>query len=115
MNIQPISLNDSNFDTIVNGTTQPVLIDFYADWCGPCKTIAPVIGELASEFEGRAVIAKVNVDEAPLLASKFGVRSIPTLLVLQNAEVAEQIIGLTTKRVLSRKLESLVATSAAAQ
>jgi thioredoxin 1 len=115
MSTKPITLDDKNFDAVVGGTNQPILIDFYADWCGPCKTIAPVIDALAAEFDGRAVVAKLNVDDAPLVASKFGVRSIPTILVIQDKNVAEQIVGLTTKRVLSQKLESLVSTSAAAQ
>jgi len=95
MNNQPIALNDTNFDTTVSGTSQPVLIDFYADWCGPCKAIAPVMSDLAAEFEGRAVITKVDVDTAP--------------------QVVEHIVGLTTRRVLSQKLESLIMTPAAAR
>ena len=115
MNTKPLILDDKNFDAVIEGTTQPILIDFYADWCGPCKTIAPTIDQLAAEFDGRAVVAKINVDDAPLLASRFGVRSIPTLLIVQNGEVAEQIIGLTTKRMLAGKLESLITTTAVAQ
>jgi thioredoxin 1 len=103
MKNQPITLNDANFETTVNRGL-PVLIDFYADWCGPCQAIAPVISELASEFEGRAVIAKVNVDEAPALAQRFGVRSIPTLVVLHDGKEVERIVGLATKRALAEKL-----------
>jgi len=111
MSNQPIALNDRNFDATVKDASQPVLIDFYADWCGPCKAIAPVIEELAAEFDGRALVAKVNVDDAPQLASKFRVQSIPTLVIVQNGEVVEQIVGLATKRVLSQKLESRLAVS----
>ena len=110
-----IHLDDSNFETVIQSTDQPILIDFYADWCGPCKAIAPVIDELAEEFAGRAVVAKINVDDAPLLAAKYGVRSIPTLVILQGGEISEQIVGLTTKRVLARKLDALIGTSEPAQ
>jgi thioredoxin 1 len=115
MNTKPITLDDKNFDAMVHGTDKPILIDFYADWCGPCQTIAPVIDELAHEFEGRAVVAKLNVDDAPLVASKFGVRSIPTLLIVQGGEIVGQIIGLTTKRMLAGKLEALLTDSAVAR
>ena len=104
MNNQPVILNDANFEAAVNQGL-PVLVDFYADWCGPCQALTPVIYELASEFEGRAVIAKVNVDEAPALAQRFGVRSIPTLVVLHDGKETERIVGLTTKRALAEKLE----------
>ncbi|MHC4955234.1 MAG: thioredoxin [Planctomycetota bacterium] len=106
MNKQPLSLNDSNFETITAATDQPVLVDFYADWCGPCKAIAPVIEELAGEFDGKAVIAKVNVDDAPQVAARFGIRSIPTIAILENGAVVEQMVGLMTKRALASKLES---------
>ncbi|MHC4937984.1 MAG: thioredoxin [Planctomycetota bacterium] len=105
MSNHTVTLNDANFDTVTSQGL-PVLVDFYADWCGPCQALTPVVTELASEFEGRAVIAKVNVDEAPALASRFGVRSIPTLVLLENGEETERIVGLTTKRALAEKLEA---------
>ena len=106
MSNHPVSLNDANFEATALLSEQPVLIDFLADWCGPCQALAPVLEELAAEFEGRAVIAKVNIDESPDLASRYGVRSIPTLVLLENGEETERIVGLTTKRVLAAKLET---------
>ena len=106
MSNHTVSLNDTNFEA-VTGKGLPVLVDFYADWCGPCKALTPVVTELAAEFEGRAVIAKVNVDEAPELAGRFSVRSIPTLVLLENGEETDRIVGLTTKRALAAKLEPI--------
>ena len=105
MSNHTVSLNDANFENTALQSEQPVLIDFHADWCGPCKALAPVLDELALEFEGRAVIAKINIDESPDLAARYGVRSIPTLVILENGEETERIVGLTTKRALSAKLE----------
>ena len=105
MSNKPITLNDANFEATALQSELPVLVDFHADWCGPCKALAPVLEELASEFEGRAVIAKINVDDAPALATRFGVQSIPTLVILQNGEEVDRMVGLTTKRVLAAKLE----------
>jgi len=104
MKNSPITLNDANFEAVTSRGL-PVLVDFYADWCGPCQALAPVVTELASEFEGRAVIAKVNVDEAPVLAQRFGIRSIPTLVLIRDGQEVERIVGLTTKRALAAKLE----------
>ncbi|MEM8884610.1 MAG: thioredoxin [Planctomycetota bacterium] len=107
MSTQPVPLTDANFETEALQASQPVLVDFYADWCGPCQALTPVLAELASDFEGRAVIGKVDVDAAPALASRYGVRSIPTLVILQNGEEVDRIVGLTTKRALAEKLDSL--------
>jgi len=109
MSKSPLALGDANFEAVTASTEQPILIDFYADWCGPCKALTPVVNELAEEFEGRATIAKVDVDKAPEVAGRFGVRSIPTLIILQNGYEVDRMVGLTTKRVLADKLESLEA------
>ena len=103
-----IELTDANFDSIIAGD-KPVLVDFWAEWCGPCKMIGPVVEELAGDFEGRAVIAKLNVDENPTVTARFGVRSIPTLLVFNKGEVVDKQIGAVPKSVLSSKLEAQVA------
>lgn len=103
-----IELNDANFDSIVN-SDKTVLVDFWAEWCGPCKMIGPVVEELAGEYEGKAVIGKLNVDENPQVTARFGVRSIPTLLVFKKGQVVDKQIGAVPKSVLSSKLEAQVA------
>tara|TARA_Y100001972_G_scaffold72018_1_gene87512 strand:+ start:7058 stop:7387 length:330 start_codon:yes stop_codon:yes gene_type:complete len=102
---KPIELTDSNFEEYIN-TDKPVLVDFWAEWCGPCKMIGPVVEELAGEYEGKAIIGKVDVDANPEVSAKFGIRSIPTLLVFKNGEVVDKQIGAVPKTVLSEKLEA---------
>ncbi len=102
-----VSVNESNFDAEVVNNTTPVLVDFWAEWCGPCKMIAPILEEIATEKAGSVKIAKVNVDENQGLSSKFGIRAIPTLLFFKNGSVREQIVGMTSKRDLIAKLEAL--------
>ena len=103
-----IEITDSNFEEIIN-SEQPVLVDFWAEWCGPCKMIGPVVEELAGDYEGKAVIGKVNVDENPNVSAKFGIRSIPTLLVFKGGEIVDKQIGAVPKGVLSQKLEAQIA------
>ena len=101
-----IELNSSNFEeTIKSGVT---LVDFWAPWCGPCRMIAPVIEELAEAFEGKANIGKVNTDEEQDLAIKFGIRSIPTLLIFKDGEVVEQMVGASSKQAYTDKLNSFL-------
>lgn len=103
-----IELTDANFEqTISSG--KPVLVDFWAEWCGPCRMIGPVVEELAGDYEGKAVVAKLNVDENPQTVAKFGVRSIPTLLVFKNGQLVDKQIGAVPKSVLQGKLEAQVA------
>ena len=103
-----IVLTDANFDEVINGS-QPVLVDFWAEWCGPCKMIGPVVEELAGEYEGKAVIAKLNVDENPGTTVRFGVRSIPTLLVFKGGQVVDKQVGAVPKSVLAQKVEAQLA------
>jgi len=93
-----ITLTTDNFQQEVLKSPSPVLVDFWAEWCGPCKMIAPILDELADEYSGRARIGKVDIDQHQSLAAEYGVRAIPTLLLFQNGQVAEQIVGLRSKR-----------------
>jgi len=101
-----VHLNESNWENEVTASSIPVLVDFWAEWCGPCKMIAPVLAELASELSGKIKIGKVNVDESQALAEKFHIRSIPTLLVLKKGAVQEQMVGALRKDDLKGKLET---------
>lgn len=105
--MKPITITDDNFETEVMNSDLPVLIDFWAAWCGPCKMIAPIVEELAVEFEGKVKIGKLDVDENQQTAIKYGVRSIPTVLLLKGGEVKDTIIGAVPKNVFVEKLNSL--------
>ena len=96
-----IELNDVNFDSEVKRSTQPVLVDFYATWCGPCKKQIPIIDEVAKEFAGKARIAKMNVDDGAKTSVEFGISSIPALLVFKDGKVVEQMVGLHSQSQLS--------------
>jgi thioredoxin 1 len=98
-------LTQENFPNEVLQSTTPVLVDFWAEWCGPCKMIAPILGELADEYEGRVKIAKVNIDEQQGLAAEYGIRAIPTLLLFDKGQVADQIVGLRSKRDLKASFD----------
>lgn len=102
-----LEITDTNFEEVMK-SDQPVLVDFWAEWCGPCKMIGPVVEELATDFEGKAVIGKVNVDENPETSAKFGIRSIPTLLIIKGGEIVDKQIGAVPKAVLAEKLEAQV-------
>ena len=105
---KPLEITDSNFEKIIN-SDKPVLVDFWAEWCGPCKMIGPLVEELANEFEGKAIIGKVDVDTNPEVSAKFGIRSIPTLLVFKGGEIVDKQVGAVPKSVLSKKIEAQLA------
>jgi thioredoxin 1 len=104
---EALHLDEDDFQSEVIEADVPALVDFWAPWCGPCQMMGPTIDKLAGDYEGKAVIAKVNVDDSPDLASKYGIRSIPALLFFQDGEVAEQLVGVQSEDVLKEKLDSM--------
>lgn len=106
---EPIALTDDNFSTEVLKASVPVLVDFWATWCGPCRMIAPIVQELSSEYEGRAKVCKLDIETAEKTAAEFGIRSIPTLLIFKEGRVADQIIGAVPKGQITAKLEAALA------
>lgn len=102
---QLLEIGSDNFDSEVMNSDIPVLVDFWAPWCGPCKMIAPIVEELSGEYAGKLKVAKLNVDENGMIAQNFGIRSIPTLLLIKNGDVVEQIIGAVSKPALVNKLQ----------
>jgi thioredoxin 1 len=103
-----VEISDQNFQTEVLGNPLPVIVDFWAPWCGPCRMIAPKLEEIASEYEGKVVIAKVNVDNSPMVAGQFGIRSIPTLLYVKGGKIVDQVIGNVPKSDLEARLKNLL-------
>ncbi len=103
-----LEITDANFDELVMKADRPVLVDFWAEWCGPCRMLGPVIEEIAKEFEGRAIVGKVNVDNNPTLAQKFRVMNIPTVLFLKGGEPVDKQVGVVPKAELVQKLEALL-------
>lgn len=102
-----ITLNEANFQSEISGSTVPMIVDFWAEWCGPCRMLTPILEQIATEKAGAVKIAKVNVDENPGLASQYGVRSIPMLLFIKNGQVKDTVVGVQSKDALVRRLESL--------
>jgi thioredoxin 1 len=103
-----LKLNQANFSEQVLGIPGPVVVDFWAEWCGPCKMMAPLLDELSSEYDGRVRIGKVNIDEEQALAAEYGVRAIPTLLFFKSGEVAAQHVGMCSKRDLKANIDRLL-------
>ena len=99
-------ITDANFDEVVLKSDKPVLVDFWAEWCGPCRMVGPVVEELAKEFEGKAVVGKLDVDSNPEISMKFGIRNIPALLFFKGGEIVDKQIGAVPKSVLAQKLNA---------
>ncbi len=103
-----LELTDNNFDEMVLKSDKPVLVDFWAEWCGPCRMVAPIVSEIATEYDGKAVVGKLDVDSNPGVATRYGIRNIPTILFFKDGEVADKQVGAVPKSVLTSKIENLI-------
>jgi len=103
-----IELTDANFEELAINSDKPVVVDFWAEWCGPCRMVGPIVEELAKDYDGRAVIGKVDVDNNDEISAKFGIRNIPTILFLKNGEVVDKQVGAVQKSALAEKLDKLL-------
>jgi thioredoxin len=106
-NTGTVHLTEGNFDETLSRDTGVMMVDFWAEWCGPCKAIAPVLEDIAKESAGKITLAKVNVDENPGLAARYGIRSIPTILLVKGGKVADQVIGAVPRAKLQAKIDAL--------
>ncbi len=102
-----VEITDANFEELIN-SGKPVLVDFWAEWCGPCRMVGPVVERVAEGFEGKAIVGKVDVDSNPETAMKFGIRSIPTLLFFKNGEMVDRVVGAVAQNVLEEKLQAQI-------
>jgi thioredoxin 1 len=103
-----LEVNDGNFEEVVVKSGKPVVVDFWAEWCGPCRMIAPIIEELAKEYSEKIVVAKCDVDNSPTIAAKFGIRNIPTILFFKNGAVADKQVGAVLKNIFVNKINALL-------
>jgi len=103
-----MEINDSNFEELVLNSDKPAMIDFWAVWCGPCRAIAPYVEQIAAEYEGKAVVGKVDIEKNPEIVNKYGIRNIPTILFFKGGEMVNKQVGLTSKAILSGMLNELL-------
>ena len=103
-----VSVTDDNFDTEVLKSSKPIVVDFWAEWCGPCRVVGPVVEELANDYDGKVVIGKVNVDHNTELSAKYGIRNIPTIIFIKDGEVVDKSVGASPKNVLEEKIEAML-------
>ena len=106
---KPVEIQENDFDAVVLQSKTPVLVDFWAEWCGPCRMVAPLVEELAEEYDGKVTFAKVDVDQSPQVAGKYGIMSIPTLIIFKNGKPLSNIVGLRSKADLKRNLDDALA------
>ena len=103
-----IIVNESNFEEVVLKSEQPVMIDLWAEWCAPCRAIAPYVEQIATEYEGKAIVGKVNIEQSPDIAERYGIRNIPTILFFKGGELVNKQVGLTSKAALANMLNALL-------
>ena len=103
-----LKVNDENFDTEVLKSSKPIVVDFWAEWCGPCRMVGPIVDELHSEYQGKAVVGKVNVDDQQEISSKYGIRNIPTILFFKGGEIVDKNVGVAPKSDLANKIDALL-------
>jgi len=103
-----LELTDANFEENVLKSDKPALVDFWAVWCGPCRMVGPLVEEIANEYEGKAIVGKVDVDNNPEVAAKYGIRNIPTILFMKDGEIVDKQVGAVSKDVLAQKLDSMM-------
>lgn len=106
--VMAVEITDANFDEVVLQSDKPVVVDFWAAWCGPCRMVGPIIDELHTEYDGKALVGKVDVDQNPNVSAKFGVRNIPTILFIKNGEVVDKSVGAVPKAQLASKLDAII-------
>lgn len=103
-----VEITDANFDEVVLKSDKPVVVDFWAAWCGPCRMVGPIIEEMSGEYDGKAVIGKVDVDQNPGVSAKFGIRNIPTIIFVKNGEIVDKSVGAVPKAQLTSKLDAIL-------
>ena len=103
-----LEITDSNFEELVLKSDKPVIIDFWAEWCGPCRMVGPIVAEMAKEYDGKAIVGKLDVDSNPGVATQYGIRNIPTILFFKDGQVVDKQVGAVPKSVLTAKLEKLI-------
>jgi len=103
-----LEFTDGNFEELVLKADKPVIVDFWAEWCGPCRMVGPIVQEIGNEYSEKAVVGKVNVDDNPRITAQFGIRNIPTILFIKNGQVVDKQVGAVPKQVLTNKLEAIL-------